>query len=118
MLNTSFRVDINNDVRDLFPTIISRDTSREDMHSIEIITNLAEIILNREFYDEPKIVTQDKFDKLNIINNDSICAICLETNLKGEVVELPCKHYFHKNCAKGWLLEKSTLCPMCKKSVE
>ncbi|ORX71800.1 hypothetical protein DL89DRAFT_265517 [Linderina pennispora] len=37
--------------------------------------------------------------------------------MNGQVVLLPCNHAFHKMCARGWLLEQSEECPLCKRSV-
>jgi hypothetical protein len=47
------------------------------------------------------------------------CPICLddfEPNIT-PVRELPCRHIFHPDCVDAFLLNNSSLCPMCKKSV-
>eukprot|EP00927_Polykrikos_kofoidii_P009033 TRINITY_DN13751_c0_g3_i2.p1 TRINITY_DN13751_c0_g3~~TRINITY_DN13751_c0_g3_i2.p1 ORF type:complete len:635 (+),score=133.66 TRINITY_DN13751_c0_g3_i2:254-2158(+) len=42
------------------------------------------------------------------------CAMCLEEYQRGEeVLETPCKHYFHEACIGPWLV-KSLVCPLCK----
>ena len=45
------------------------------------------------------------------------CTICLEqfTDL-GSYIELPCKHMFHKDCLKSWILKKKQ-CPLCRKKL-
>lgn len=43
------------------------------------------------------------------------CAICLEPIVSHDVA-LPCKHRFHKPCAKRWLLLKPS-CPLCNGEV-
>merc|ERR1719336_121317 len=44
-----------------------------------------------------------------------MCAICqLPIKNKDEVVELKCRHLYHKECAKNWVLEKKN-CPTCRK---
>ena len=43
------------------------------------------------------------------------CAICFEAIDCNEAA-LPCKHRFHKACAKRWLLLKPS-CPLCKQEV-
>ncbi|KAF2846901.1 hypothetical protein T440DRAFT_457389 [Plenodomus tracheiphilus IPT5] len=46
------------------------------------------------------------------------CPICLDDFESGEtqVRELPCKHIFHPDCIDTFLLNNSSLCPMCKQS--
>ncbi|OJD23418.1 hypothetical protein ACJ73_05226 [Blastomyces percursus] len=47
------------------------------------------------------------------------CPICLDDYDWGEttVRELPCQHIFHPECIDNFLLQNSSLCPVCKKSV-
>ena len=52
--------------------------------------------------------------------NESECAICLcEFKEDQEVTPLPCdiRHYFHTECIKNWLKEK-TKCPLCNKEIK
>lgn len=45
------------------------------------------------------------------------CPVCMEdVVLDDEVLELPCKHWFHEECAKSWLNEHNT-CPICRKPI-
>lgn len=46
------------------------------------------------------------------------CPICLDDFESGEtqVRELPCRHIFHPDCIDTFLLNNSSLCPMCKQS--
>ncbi|XP_057776702.1 E3 ubiquitin-protein ligase RING1-like [Salvia miltiorrhiza] len=46
------------------------------------------------------------------------CPICIEdfevnSDTSGAVNELPCKHYFHKDCIVQWL-QRSSTCPLCR----
>ncbi|OEU14457.1 hypothetical protein FRACYDRAFT_165323, partial [Fragilariopsis cylindrus CCMP1102] len=46
---------------------------------------------------------------------DNLCSICLCELVDGDIVgDIPCNHYFHKDCLKEWLM-KSNLCPFCRK---
>ncbi|BFZ57537.1 hypothetical protein PYCC9005_004589 [Savitreella phatthalungensis] len=49
----------------------------------------------------------------------SCCAICLEDYVRGEteVRRLPCCHLFHPTCIDDFLAKRSSLCPLCKRSV-
>ena len=43
--------------------------------------------------------------------------ICLDDlRTRSKVIELRCKHYFHKKCITPWVLTKG-LCPVCKRIV-
>ncbi|WEW57257.1 C3HC4 type zinc-finger (RING finger) protein [Emydomyces testavorans] len=45
------------------------------------------------------------------------CSICMDSvEIRDEVTELPCKHWFHENCISVWLNEHDT-CPHCRKGI-
>ncbi|KAG7564158.1 Reverse transcriptase zinc-binding domain [Arabidopsis suecica] len=47
-----------------------------------------------------------------------VCAICREELAANErLSELPCRHYYHKNCISNWLSNRNT-CPLCRHNVE
>ncbi|CAL5872988.1 uncharacterized protein PFLUO_LOCUS7257 [Penicillium psychrofluorescens] len=52
-------------------------------------------------------------------HTQTTCAICLDDFVAGEstVRELPCGHIFDPSCIDPFLMENSSLCPLCKKSV-
>ena len=53
----------------------------------------------------------------DISNNDMqrSCSICIEELMDGEHVRvLSCRHVFHADCIKLWLVERHAICPMCK----
>ncbi|GLT29872.1 hypothetical protein SLA2020_047090 [Shorea laevis] len=47
-----------------------------------------------------------------------VCAVCLEDMSGGatELIEMPCRHYFHQSCILAWLVKKLS-CPLCRASV-
>ncbi|KAL6530779.1 hypothetical protein OROGR_014639 [Orobanche gracilis] len=48
---------------------------------------------------------------------DAVCCICLAKYVNNdEVRELPCSHFFHKECVDKWL-KINALCPLCKAEV-
>lgn len=51
--------------------------------------------------------------------SQTTCSICLDDFMNDEttVRELPCNHIFHPECIDPFLLNNSSLCPLCKKSV-
>lgn len=80
-----------------------------------------------EFEDVKITLSEDEFNKLNRItiteknkeNFNNNCNICLdEFNVEDNIILLDCKHYFHVNCIEKWLMEQSTKCPVCRKSVK
>lgn len=82
---------------------------------------------NTTFDDVKVTLDQEQFNKLkcDIVNHDNIneyklreCNICIEDYKEGnEVIELPCKHYFHKECIKNWLCDEKVTCPVCRKDM-
>lgn len=47
-----------------------------------------------------------------------VCAVCLEDMSGGatELIEMPCRHFFHQSCILAWLVKKLS-CPLCRASV-
>jgi hypothetical protein len=66
------------------------------------------------YYSENKLSEED-FDKLNRIDRDYECNICMEEKEKG--VLLGCNHIFCENCLKEWLTKSKKTCPTCRKEV-
>lgn len=90
---------------------------------VNTMMNVFEDQLQNEEYDDVKVtLTESEFDKLNIVSDkdrkvgNETCSICLdECNLVNEaIVELKCKHIFHKQCIKQWLTRQSTKCCVCR----
>lgn len=96
-----------------------KDTSRSP-------TSSKHLSLSGETDTPPQLVMVDD----TISNPDSIlihkflpysqptCPICLEDFESGvsEIRELPCGHIFHPECIDMFLINNSSLCPLCKKS--
>ncbi|XP_042032917.1 E3 ubiquitin-protein ligase At1g63170-like [Salvia splendens] len=52
-----------------------------------------------------------------ISGEDAVCCICLAKYVNNdELKELPCSHFFHKDCVDKWLKINAT-CPLCKADV-
>ena len=57
------------------------------------------------------ILTKEKLDNFGIEN---ICSVCKEEfQIGNEMLDLPCKHYFHKDCLMPWLNQHDS-CPICR----
>ena len=69
-------------------------------------------IINQMFGDKfkPKRYS-DQINEFGIVT----CSICLESFAETEVCVLDCKHIFHHDCIKNWLLKDSLKpkCPVC-----
>ncbi|CAG8659282.1 12873_t:CDS:2 [Acaulospora morrowiae] len=54
-------------------------------------------------------------DHSKIMDKQLTCPICLGDFLPGEELRiLPCNHQYHRVCIDPWLLDISSLCPVCK----
>ncbi|XP_019052944.1 PREDICTED: E3 ubiquitin-protein ligase At1g63170-like isoform X2 [Nelumbo nucifera] len=52
-----------------------------------------------------------------ISGEDAVCCICLARYANNdELRELPCSHFFHRECVDKWL-KINALCPLCKSDV-
>lgn len=84
-----------------------------------------EIINNRnntvDMEDVKVVMMEEDFNKLpsrqieETETGKKECNICIEAYRKGDnVIELPCKHLFHKECIKQWLCKEKINCPVCR----
>jgi hypothetical protein len=81
-------------------------------HSDNIITGVT--------VGEIEQLRQETYDPANteIFVEDAFCAICISSyELNEKVRYLPCKHHFHGDCIKTWLV-RSKSCPFCKRQVD
>jgi uncharacterized Zn-finger protein len=54
---------------------------------------------------------------LDIIH-DEACSICIENfHIDSMVIQLLCKHWFHSECIKTWILNHTT-CPQCRRKTD
>jgi hypothetical protein len=89
-----------------------------------LITPIAIIIPNSDTSEEFEdvVVTTDKIESINsIIVEDNIndkCSICLLSIDKGDtILDIECKHYFHKECLVAYLKEYNHICPICRADI-
>ncbi|CAI9784822.1 unnamed protein product [Fraxinus pennsylvanica] len=68
--------------------------------------------------DEGGIVAVGTEKERLISGEDAICCICLVKYLNNDDLrELPCSHFFHKECVDKWLKINAS-CPLCKAEVD
>lgn len=62
-----------------------------------------------------------KLPVYKIKSNDNLlldeCSICLETyKVNDKILNLNCRHGYHKDCLKTWLSKNNT-CPQCRENI-
>lgn len=76
--------------------------------------------LHTNAYDNPSFTpaSEEAIEELptEIVENLS-CTVCLEEDSEPvEAITLPCKHSFHVDCIRSWLLTNN-ICPLCREDV-
>ena len=62
---------------------------------------------------------------MKMVKSNQKCTVCLDGFEKGKfapkigeiIKKFPCKHIFHRNCAKSWL-KVNTRCAICRMDLE
>ena len=90
----------------------------EDQYLIR--NNITNNIANKVKEIINKLIISGEISTINInsVNQneyiDETCCICLSELVVDDTIHiLPCKHKFHVDCIKQWLLKKQC-CPLCK----
>ncbi|CAD8074432.1 unnamed protein product [Paramecium sonneborni] len=107
--------------------IISRQLTEIGNISIQQqILQIQELQLQLWQYDVEKIFQKDhgvpkqylqKLKKMKMGKSNRLCSICCNQFQKDElIIQLPCKHIYHKSCVEIWL-QSSTKCPNCRSDV-
>ena len=53
----------------------------------------------------PKIIYKELVEQMSKESVDCDCPVCMESfEIEQEVIVLPCAHFFHVDCSKGWLM--------------
>jgi hypothetical protein len=112
--------DISNNQYNLF----SNNTNQTN--SITNLVNLLTTVMNLPLMQENNdvVCTLDEEDKEKLkkykLKTEIViqCNICLDNmNNDDEVMELPCKHFYHHNCINEYLEKYNYKCPCCRNEV-
>ena len=85
--------------------LLNGNTSRSPVSERDI-SNLEEVEIKEEDYEYNEETKQNEAPK---------CSICIYEIL-GPAIKTECRHYFHKDCLKGWLRIHNQ-CPVCREQV-
>ena len=102
-------IEIPSQITDLF-TLFFNNQIINTLDSLEDV----KVTLDQSIFDKlPLIVFPDCNHKI-----EEPCNICMEDYIDGDILkQLPCNHYYHKDCISQWLCNEKTTCPMCRKDV-
>jgi len=79
-------------------------------------------ILNTHNINEDIVVTTDDISNINKIELDDTvqdkCSICMSKLEKGDIIlDIECKHKFHKECLTEYLEKYNHICPICRQDI-
>jgi hypothetical protein len=84
-----------------FNTILNSSLLQKPSYK-KILSNKGESQLKKVIYDDKKYETKECIISMNEFKNGD------------EIIQLPCKHIFHKKPIETWLKEESSKCPICR----
>ena len=89
-----------------------------DLQHREITPEDYELLLQLDELVKKKMVSKAALDSFTVFTAEEgltceQCAVCLEQYCTGqELKQLPCSHFFHKDCIEQWLSTVSMNCPL------
>ena len=90
---------------DLQTNLLQSSQQIQPQYNIELIERLQ----NQEFSSK---------EHTRSFNEKTVCPVCWDGFMSKQLVLYlnPCRHVFHENCIKSWLLKNST-CPTCRRHI-
>jgi hypothetical protein len=84
--------------------------------------NLANTLFGTSNQDIVVTTDEEDINKLNTITIDELiqdkCSICMTEFEKGDtLLDIPCKHKFHKDCLSTYLQQYNHICPVCRTDI-
>lgn len=113
----------------LFASILNPANARsgDAVYTQEALDNIISQLMEQNASNAPGPATEDAINSLpkKKLDEEMLgpehkgeCSVCMDdVTIDDEVVVLPCKHWFHEQCASIWLKEHNT-CPICRKGIE
>ncbi|KAG0495984.1 hypothetical protein HPP92_000675 [Vanilla planifolia] len=102
--------------------VLTRGASRESINALPNYKFKSKRIKNQDGADsdlegDGGVLAAGTDKERSISAEDAVCCICLAKYADDdELLELPCNHFFHKECVDKWL-QINALCPLCKAEV-
>lgn len=86
----------------------------DELNNIEV--DLSDFV---DLEDVKVTLSEDQFNSLELrcITDETLdkCNVCLDDFCLGtEIITLNCRHFFHRDCIKPWLMTQSHKCPVCR----
>lgn len=125
ILNLNLNNNLNNSFLNLEYNLLDTNDDFDNLNNLIDFLELLDELNNDDNLSQNQTLNINEFNNLTktkyeFIKNETtynICQICQdEQEFKDddELLILPCKHLFHYNCLKKWLLEYNNSCPLCR----
>ncbi|KAJ3036082.1 hypothetical protein HDV00_003057 [Rhizophlyctis rosea] len=98
-------------------TLIPPSTSEADITDISLHSHTSTTTSTSRNRPLPTNPTRNAsaYSTLTSYSTIDTCAICLDVFEDGSAVrQLPCRHFFHKDCIAEWVTKRNGVCPICR----
>ena len=125
--NSINNIEMNNNVFGEFPNLVQFDSTQSMslLDALLVLMNSNTLQLNNNSLSLSDVVVTTNEKDLNemkeIVVSETIgdkCSICMIDIMKDDIIlDIKCKHLFHKECLSIYLSKYNHICPVCRQDI-